>query len=89
MKKFIWIPLALAPMVGCTPYTTEFRCPIGQGMSCRSMSQVHDAVSSGVFSGHAIQGEKSGTQPQLYFPPQSSQKPSSPKSLVNAAARAS
>ena len=63
---FALIPAGL--LASCTPYTTEFRCPIGQGMSCRSMSQVHEAVQSGAIADQADNGVKSH---QLYFPPQS------------------
>lgn len=78
MKKLIWIPLVLAPMVGCTPYATDFRCPIGQGMSCRSMSEVHEALEA---TGE-IPDPLSQNRGQFYYPPQGGVKSSSPERLL-------
>jgi hypothetical protein len=62
MNKLLFLPLIL--LTGCTPYTTEFRCPIGQGLPCHSMSQVHSSLAG---TGVTSMGETS----QIYLPPQS------------------
>ena len=31
-------------VAGCTPYRTTFKCPIGSGYPCQSMSYVHEQV---------------------------------------------
>jgi hypothetical protein len=68
-KKVQIFFLPLMFLTGCTPYTTEFRCPIGQGLPCHSMTQVHSSL-AGVLAGQAVQ-EGMNPSSQLYLPPQS------------------
>ena len=50
MKSFLYasIPLVLLGLSGCSSlYEDSFECPAGSGVSCRSISEVHEMVNRG------------------------------------------
>ena len=53
-------------LVGCSSYKDDFRCPVGEGYACHSMSYVHDQVSK-----EKLRDEgKADKKFEIYYPPQ-------------------
>jgi len=74
MKHFYLILLMLLGLTNCSVYEDGFKCPIGEGESCKSLSFVDNKVDQGDYS-ELEQGKTLKNQQHvILFYPQSNQR---------------
>ena len=47
--KYLYFALILVGLTNCSVYQDGFKCPIGKGESCKSLSYVDNNVDEGVY----------------------------------------